>query len=73
MQNPPEPSAEARAPRRLSLKALLGWRCREEARLFDLATRVGSSLSSHPLQHIGEGGLTQLEANVETRGGGRVG
>lgn len=35
--------------------------------------RVVSSLASHPLQNIAEGGLAQLEANLKTPGGGRVG
>ncbi|XP_070090294.1 M-phase inducer phosphatase 3 isoform X4 [Equus przewalskii] len=35
--------------------------------------RVASSLSCHPLQNIAEGGRAQLEAYLETRGGGRVG
>ncbi|NP_001350955.1 M-phase inducer phosphatase 3 isoform f [Homo sapiens] len=64
---------EGAAPCRVSLKVSLGQRCWERAWRFDLGMGVVSSLTSHPLQNIAESGRPQLEAHLETRGGGHVG
>ncbi|XP_018882883.1 M-phase inducer phosphatase 3 isoform X4 [Gorilla gorilla gorilla] len=64
---------EGAAPCRVSLKVSLGQRCWGRAWRFDLGMGVVSSLTSHPLQNIAESGRPQLEAHLETRGGGHVG
>ncbi|XP_030684491.1 M-phase inducer phosphatase 3 [Nomascus leucogenys] len=64
---------EGAAPCRVSLKVSLGQHCWERVWCFDLGMGVVSSLTSHPLQNIAESGRPQLEAHLETRGGGHVG